>query len=186
MENHNLCHEQFNYGILLRDPNKLAISKASMESYSSVETLASLSCLVGGSSHKEHLDWACDNAAPIKNTWRLWWFWDNFLVRMLAGGAVWGLPPGEITEEHAHLAIQRLSKFNVVMFAGDFEDKGHLESTIGWRPEKYDKVWKRPSSHVVELTDEQDAQARVTNRFDYMVYDHFKSMPIQQRVKKFQ
>jgi len=112
--------------------------------------------------------------------------WDNFAIRMLAGGAVWGLPAGAITEEHADKAIQRLSKFDVVMFEEDFEKKEYLERAIGWRPENYEKTWKRPSTHVVELTHEQDAQARFTNRFDYKVYDHFRRMPMQKRVKKFQ
>mmetsp|Transcript_27878 Transcript_27878/g.74390 ORF Transcript_27878/g.74390 Transcript_27878/m.74390 type:complete len:260 (+) Transcript_27878:276-1055(+) len=70
MDDYNLCHGHFNYGILLRDPNALAISKASMEGYSPEETIASLECLVGRESGSD-LTHACNSAAPKKNNWRL-------------------------------------------------------------------------------------------------------------------
>merc|ERR1719356_2447837 len=74
MDDYNLCHEDFNYGILLRDPNKLAISKASMEKYTPDETVASLSCLVGrDNDNLTEVTRACDSAAPWKNDWKLWW-----------------------------------------------------------------------------------------------------------------
>jgi len=184
MDEYNLCHNHFNYGTLLRDPNTLAISKASMEMYTPDETIASMSCLVRRGNDTD-LTHACNHAAPLKNDWRLWWFYDNFLVRTLGGQSVWSLPAGGITEEHAHKAIERLSKFEVVMFAEDFEDKAYLETAIGWRQEFFDTAYKRPSTHVVEFTDEQNKQARLTNRFDYMVYDHFKRIPMQKRVNKF-
>jgi hypothetical protein len=187
IDDYNLCHDHFNYGILLRDPSALAISKASMEMYTPGQTIDSMSCLVRGENDDmTDLTRKCDYAAPMKHHWKLWWFYDNFLVRTLGGQSVWSLPAGGITEEHAHNAIERLSKFEVVMFGEDFEDTAHLQATIGWRPEFFDKAFKRPSTHVVEFTDEQNSQARHNNRFDYMVYDHFKSIPIQQRVKKFQ
>jgi len=81
--------------------------------------------------------------------------------------------------------IERLSKFDVVMFAHDFKNKAYLETAIGWRQELYDKAYTRPSTHVVELTKEQDKKAKRANRFDYMVYNHFKSFPMEKRVKKF-
>jgi hypothetical protein len=187
MDDYNLCHEDFNYGILLRDPNQLAISKASMEKYTPDETNASLSCLVGREDDElTEVTRACNSAAPVKSDWRLWWFYDNFLVRTLGGQSVWNLPAGGITEEHAHKAIERLSKFQIVMFGEDFKETEHLKDAIGWRPEYFEKGFKRPSSHVVKFTDEQDGQARHTNRFDYMVYDHFRSMSIEERIKKFQ
>mmetsp|Transcript_27878 Transcript_27878/g.74392 ORF Transcript_27878/g.74392 Transcript_27878/m.74392 type:complete len:131 (+) Transcript_27878:808-1200(+) len=123
---------------------------------------------------------------PKKTTGDLWWFYDNFLVRTLGGQSVWSLPAGAITEEHAHKVIERLSKFDVVMFADDFKNKAYLETAIGWRQEFFDKAWKRPSTHVVEFTSQQNEQARLTNRFDYMVHDHFKKIPMRRRVKKFQ
>ncbi|CAK0830979.1 unnamed protein product, partial [Prorocentrum cordatum] len=176
MDDYNLCHGQFNYGILLRDPSALAISKASMEKYSPEETIASLNCLVGREGDSD-LTQACDRAAPKKNDWKLWWFYDNFLVRTLGGQSVWSLPAGGITEEHAHKAIERLSKFEVVMFADDFENKAYLETAIGWRQEFYNTAYKRPSTHVVELTNEQKETARFTNRFDYMVLRPLQGAP---------
>ncbi|CAK0812043.1 unnamed protein product [Prorocentrum cordatum] len=185
VDDYNLCHEDFNYGTLLRDPNELAISKASMEKYTLEETIASLNCLKGVGEAGPDLTHACDRTTPSGKA-TLWWFFDNFLVRTLGGHSVWSLPAGGVTEEHAHKAIERLSKFEVVMFAADFEDKRYLETAIGWRPEFFDKAYKRPSTHVAELTDKQKDQARLANRFDYMVYDHFKRIPMRRRVKKFQ
>jgi hypothetical protein len=190
LEDYNLCHDHFNYGILLRDPNEIAMSKANFEKFLPEEAIASLSCLAERESDNVtelgSLTQTCDRAARTKNGWKLWWFFDNFLVRMLGGYSVWSLPAGGVTEEHAQLAIQRLSKFEVVMFPEDFEDTEYLETAIGWRSEHYEKASKRSSDHTIQLTDEQNGQARLANRFDYMVYDHFKSIPIQQRVKKFQ
>jgi hypothetical protein len=209
MEDWNLCHGHFNYGILLRDPTELAISKANFEKYFPDEVIASLNCIA----EKENknvaelktptqffsdqrrrrargafapTDTCGDRAARIKNDWKLWWFFDNFLVRMLGGYSVWSLPAGGVTEEHAQLAIQRLSKFEVVMFPEDFEDTEYLETAIGWRSEHYEKASKRSSDHTIQLTDEQNGQARLANRFDYMVYDHFRKVPMHERINKFQ
>jgi len=56
--------------------------------------------------------------------------------------------------------IERLSKFDVVMFAHDFKNKAYLETAVGWRQELYDKAYTRPSTHVVELTKEQDKKSQ--------------------------
>jgi hypothetical protein len=183
----DLCHDHFNYGIFIRDPNELAISKASFENYTANETLVSLGCLQDTTGELNITD-ACNHAAHKKHNWRLWWFWDNFLVRTLGGEDVWSLPAGEVTEEHVQKVIARLLKFDAVLFMDDFEDTDYLKSTIGWHPKHYKKAkrHKNKAKHVVELTDEQADMARHTNRFNYMVFDYFRKIPMQTRVRKFQ
>mmetsp|Transcript_105871 Transcript_105871/g.284586 ORF Transcript_105871/g.284586 Transcript_105871/m.284586 type:complete len:250 (-) Transcript_105871:71-820(-) len=180
-DDQGICHEDFNNGTLLRDPNECVISKASKEAYSEVETIASLSCLEVVPATD-----ARNEASPTKKHWKLRRFWDNFLVRTLGGEEVWPLPAGGVTELRAQKVIERLSKFDAVLFVKDFEHKAYLESAIGWNLEHYDKAYKRLSDHVVELTTEQDAQVRRTNMFDYIVLDHFRSIPMRERVHKFQ
>jgi len=183
----DLCHNQFNYGIFIRDPNDLAISKASFENYTANETLASLSCLLDATGDLNRAQ-GCNHAAHKKHDWRLWWFWDNFLVRTLGGEEIWSLPAGGVTEAHVQKVIARLSKFDAVLFMDDFDHTEYLKSTIGWHPKHYTKAkrHKNKAKHVVELTDEQAEIARHTNRFDYMVLDHFRQIPMQVRIRKFQ
>jgi len=70
----------------------------------------------------------------------------------------------------------------------DFENPDYLKGTIGWHPKHYKKAkrHKNKAKHVVNLTDEQAEMARHTNRFDYMVLDYFRKIPMQTRVRKFQ
>jgi len=182
-----LCHEGFNYGTFLRDPNELAISKASYERFLPNQTIASLQCLVQESVRKSK---ACWEATPVRfgsKMAQLWMFFDNFLVRTLGGDEVWKLGAGQVTEVHAQRAIDRLSKFEAIVLKEDLISDAaahHVARSFGWKTIMTQKP-VNPSVHVTELNSTQAQMARHTNRFDYMVLEHFQKIPLKQRVRAF-
>jgi len=180
----DLCHKDFNYGTFLRDPNELAVSKANFERFTPDQTIDALECLVQDKIEKSK---ACQESCQNIHGEHLWMFFDNFLVRTLGGDEVWKLEAGMVEEKHAQKAIERLSKFEAVVLKDDLINAAsadHVAASFGWNNIMTKKPIN-PSKHLSSLNSAQAKMARHTNRFDYMVLEHFQKIPVKNRVRAF-
>jgi len=116
-------------------------------------------------------------------------FFDNFMTRTLGGPAVMNLPPKGVNASHAQMALQNLKKFNTVLRTADLSNplaKNTWSQSFGWQYSEIDQDYVDAHSapyppdnanhHDVPFTDEDRAQLRELNEYDYMLYNSVKAL----------
>jgi len=99
------------------------------------------------------------------------------------------LPPKGVNASHAQMALQTLSKFETVLRTEDLSNplaKNIWSQAFGWQYYEIDQdyadahMYPYPPSninyHAVHFTDEDRAQLRELNQYDYMLYNSVKAL----------
>lgn len=177
----DLCGDQFLYGTMLRNPVELV--KSLIGSYVPNSTppgqdpTSILNCL---EAVKTGYNASCASTSlpPSKNAY--WKYFDNPMVRMLAGPEVWALPPAGVNTTHRELAIQRLNDFDLTLlleYLGQNQTKEDLRKAFGWRNMgAIDAQVNRQSFVAVPLTPFNSLRIQRVNEHDMMLYNVFKGL----------
>lgn len=192
LEERDICPGRFLYGVMLRDPVKLALSRLRQQSAGSPRNFgvwtSHLECV-----EKKSVE-LCDALGAPKSPpgqlpdievlhqyYPIWRYFDNFQTRMLGGQAVWDLPPGAVNATHAAAVIDRLERFDVVTHLEGLKDgapQRALRNTFGWRIDR-DDMFPVNQALVETASYEFPAayveRARAVLKPDYMIYEHFRS-----------
>lgn len=181
MSSVNYCLDDFDYGVMLRDPLELAQSETNYAEYNRSEMEDSLKCIGNGNCR--------DLQGEQRDKMALWMFFDNYMIRILGGDGIYSLPPGGVTEQHAAIVMERLSNFKTVFTMEDMGAKHtKLFSSLGWVAENQVEeqqlqyfVRRKVRSAKVHLDrptiafDEAETRLiREQTKHDYTVYQHFR------------
>lgn len=163
LNDEDLCFEDFNYAVLLREPLSRGDSHMNWDGLSKGKLIATLDSSLNGQSL---LETGVLESAKILN---------DYQVRMLAG--VMHLPLGGITSEHVTKAKSRLEKF---MFVGLVEelktDEGRhrIMTGMNWRSSlaihanSHNSHPERQSDH---FTEQEKTILSEHNKYDLALYD---------------
>jgi hypothetical protein len=169
----DLCHDEFRYGIALRDPLELAESMTNFDQYCS-----DWGPPLPHDSWERHLDCLTQNPDSCKHLKSsitgLYHFYDNYLVRTLGGNEIFQKPPGSINEDDVQKVIKRLEKFDIVVPFNGPNDVPLLMDKLGWgsaHPGKKD-VHSHPHSFQ-HISDEARPKIKARLWADYKVVQHF-------------
>lgn len=92
---------------------------------------------------------------------------DNWVVRILCGVACREIPNGALTEEHLNYALERLSRFSVIMMTDRYPETGELmRHKFGWQ-----HIFDGPSG------DKRGRNAQGTPKYTVSVAEEYASQP---------
>lgn len=171
---------QFRYGTALRRPLLALESTVFFETKNLFTTAIKYGVEVPSGRRRFELDWfkalihaVFDNPNP-ESAYGLpaWKFLDNYKIRIILGDKAFNVGPGQVGPQHLQLAIERLSKFDVVKLL-DTNDEW-------WDGTSNELRWRRPVTakqnfHQREsLFDEETTNYLMSlNKYDQQLYEHF-------------
>jgi len=179
----NMCFDDFDYGIMIRDPIDLAESLLNFFHFDAHVADKLIQCVESKGQGN-----SCDDLGPVKGRnirSPPWYFMDNYLVRILGGVDVYNLPVGKITAEHADAVSEMLkNKFRAVLLFEDLRDNSVLDNVFHWSGLPTHEVEHvNGNAHAVKFTEEQRRTLRRLTMPDYKVYDFFSGIKSSERCR---
>jgi len=173
----DLCFEDFQYGIALRDPLALAESMTNFAHYKG--KIGSSPPKDSWQQHLQCLNGAPDDCKKLKSSETgLYRFYDNYLVRTLGGNEVFQKAPGMVTKEDVKMVIDRLEKFRVVQIMNSGSEFAAFEQVMNWPvASKREATAFAPRPHRFQMDDAGRGKVKARLWADYEVYNHFQSRP---------
>lgn len=163
----DLCWDDFAYGTMLREPTDLIHSQMNYDA-----------ALYNGSGLLllDALQAELEQPSPLPDQgasqWEPGWkYFDNIQTRLLADALQ--VPAGQINEEHAAKARERLKRFRVVLRVEDIADgyrQQDLFRKLGWQSVEPQDAVNKVSHATLNFTDAQIAWLRELNRHDIALY----------------
>lgn len=160
----DLCPDDFDYGVMLREPLALIISMMNFEPDVNREFYEDARAAVaerrpGEPGQHEH-----------------WKIVDNYQTRLLANA--WEVPAGQVNASHASAARAFLEEhFQVVQRLEDMPINGSsLFQRLGWPDTMTELIQERvnPSEHIYALTDNETEWVRQLNVHDYALWESYR------------
>lgn len=177
-----LCFDNFDYAIWLRDPIKLALSEANFKKYDPKDVRKAIACVQNGG--------GCPKWEEKKDDVPLWKFMDNYAVRVLGGPAVYTKKVGQVTEEDAKRAMKLLERFKIKVNMDDVVSNPNLKKSflqrMGWsqwpgvsdgKKTGNSQGTRMSTGQPVKnrFSDSQKTIIREAAKYDYMLYDYVKT-----------
>lgn len=93
-------------------------------------------------------------------TWTRWFFEDNFMFRKICGSRCRGIPKFQIPREHFQYTLERLEKFDSILFLEDFQHSyAKFAKKYGWSaPEQKKRISSssKTKQNVAKVEDEDE------------------------------
>lgn len=165
----DLCFQQFDYGILLREPLDLMHSEMNYRAAQNAGTFGK------GMVTALRMELAKPNPPPAgRQQWGPWKFFDNIQTRLLANAL--NVPAGQINESHLRIARARLAKFRLVARVEDLRSsirKKAIFTKLGWRRAHVfapDKRINKVNVDRYHFTASEKAWLANVNKYDLQLY----------------
>jgi hypothetical protein len=165
----DLCTNDFVYGIAVRDPI------ARLESQINFDWIDSwrqwIDCI--SEANMKSCPACTDNLKAKKDaTCVTPWYFDNFIVRTLAGYDTLILPPGAINSSHVELARRTLANISIQVPVEHLNDKlakKDLKNILGWHLPRREHA--NTKEHWMRFAPKDVERLRQINRFDIEIYN---------------
>lgn len=175
----DLCFHDFDYGVLLRHPadymhsllncfHKRGVNSKSIDN--------NIQCVIDRGSGP-----SCTGLKQFDPRRKPHMFFDNYMTRALGGRDVWDLPVGEVGSHHVDRILERFDKFTTIMVWSDIPSSTFFHDAFGWKqpPRKV-----HDSKYALEnFTEWQASVFETLNPHDFRIWNHFKDVAPEQRVK---